>query len=283
MHASSTSPDPAVPSPLVAAESSAAAEEQRAPHVFLSYSHDSPEHAARVLALASQLRRDGVDARIDQFEAYPPEGWPLWCARQILDSDHVLLICTATYRQRFLGYERPGTGRGVKWEGKILQNILYRDERNTRFLPIVFNREDERFIPETVAETTWTLLGEFGPDDSGYAALVQRFIGGRTLAPLPELPPAPDPNRPPDASVATGEVCDEVASILGKLDAIRAEQEAHERNSRSRQRVVLAGLVVLAIAIIGGLMWNAHRIGKSDRCRSGRPAGKAGGKDRSDL
>ena len=30
-----------------------------APRVFLSYSHDSDEHAARVLDLANALRRDG--------------------------------------------------------------------------------------------------------------------------------------------------------------------------------------------------------------------------------
>jgi hypothetical protein len=45
---------------------------QSTPRVFLSYSHDSPPHAARLLGLALQLRRDGVDARIDQFDAFPP-------------------------------------------------------------------------------------------------------------------------------------------------------------------------------------------------------------------
>ncbi|HEX3527636.1 MAG TPA: hypothetical protein VH988_11240 [Thermoanaerobaculia bacterium] len=32
------------------------------PQVFLSYSHDSPEHKDRVLALCNRLRRDGIDA-----------------------------------------------------------------------------------------------------------------------------------------------------------------------------------------------------------------------------
>ena len=34
--------------------------------VFISYSHDSLEHQQRVLALANQLREDGVEAWIDQ-------------------------------------------------------------------------------------------------------------------------------------------------------------------------------------------------------------------------
>jgi hypothetical protein len=67
-----------------------------------------------VLALALQLRRDGIDARLDQFERSPPQGWPLWCARQILDSNYVLLVCTKSCRDRFLSLEKFGAGRGVK-------------------------------------------------------------------------------------------------------------------------------------------------------------------------
>jgi hypothetical protein len=107
---------------------STAGENQRAPRVFISYSHDSTEHCNRVLALATRLRADGLNAQLDQFENSPPQGWPLWCARQILDSNYVLIICTALYRDRFLGLEDFGKGRGVKWEAKVIQNILYYDE-----------------------------------------------------------------------------------------------------------------------------------------------------------
>ena len=49
------------------------------PKVFISYSHDSPEHAQHVLELAERLRKDGVDAQIDQYIAGTPAGgWPRW-------------------------------------------------------------------------------------------------------------------------------------------------------------------------------------------------------------
>jgi hypothetical protein len=48
------------------------------PAVFISYSHDSPEHEAEVLALANRLREDGNDAVLDQYLSFPPEGWDLW-------------------------------------------------------------------------------------------------------------------------------------------------------------------------------------------------------------
>lgn len=53
------------------------------PRVFISYSHDSPEHSNRVWDLSERLRQDGVDCRIDQHEVSPPEGWPRWCRNQV--------------------------------------------------------------------------------------------------------------------------------------------------------------------------------------------------------
>ena len=64
------------------------------------------EHCERVVALAEQLRRDGIDAWVDQFEKSPGQGWPLWCSRQILGAKYVLLICTEHYRTRFFGLEQ---------------------------------------------------------------------------------------------------------------------------------------------------------------------------------
>jgi hypothetical protein len=106
------------------------------------------------LALAQQLRRDGIDARLDQFETMPPQGWPRWCVQGILAAEYVLLICTETYRGRFLGLECLGRGRGVKWEAKVIQNILYYEEVSTGFVPIILAPDDERHIPETVREAT---------------------------------------------------------------------------------------------------------------------------------
>jgi hypothetical protein len=49
------------------------------PRVFISYSHDSTEHKELVLRFAQRLRKDGVNAQIDQFvRGRPTEGWPRW-------------------------------------------------------------------------------------------------------------------------------------------------------------------------------------------------------------
>jgi hypothetical protein len=113
--------------------------------VFVSYSHDSAEHAERVLALADRLRRDGLDAWIDQYDPEPEDGWPRWMVDEIDKADRVLAICTQTYRRRFEGKETKG-GQGVDWEGAILTDELYR--RRRRFVvPVVFDQTDVEHLP----------------------------------------------------------------------------------------------------------------------------------------
>jgi hypothetical protein len=79
------------------------------PKILISYSHDSPEHEERVLALAERLRKDGVDAQIDQYVAGTPlEGWPRWMLNQLDWAEFVRVVCTETYYRRFRGHEEPG-------------------------------------------------------------------------------------------------------------------------------------------------------------------------------
>jgi hypothetical protein len=93
------------------------------PRVFISYSHDTVEHQERVLSLADRLRADGIDAEFDQYNAAPPEGWPLWCERQIASADVVLMVCTETYYRRVSGDEERGKGLGVVWEARIIRQL----------------------------------------------------------------------------------------------------------------------------------------------------------------
>jgi sorbitol/mannitol transport system substrate-binding protein len=116
--------------------------------VFISYSHDSPEHQQRVLSLANQLRKDGVDARIDQYVQDPNEGWIRWMRSEVKQADRVLLIFTEIYQRRFEGDEQEGKGLGASFEGVIVTQTLYESEgRNAKFRPVVFHEEDKRFIP----------------------------------------------------------------------------------------------------------------------------------------
>ena len=89
-----------------------------APRVFLSYSHDSDEHAYRVLALADALCDCGIDVFLDRYvHPAPAEGWPRWMDQTLDEAKFVLMVCTQTYRQRVRGREEPGEGPRGGWEG----------------------------------------------------------------------------------------------------------------------------------------------------------------------
>src|SRR5512135_3923205 len=87
-----------------------------APRVFLSYSHDSDEHADRVLELANALCDGGIDVILDRYvHPAPEEGWPRWMDRNLDEAQFVLMVCTETYRRRGMGREEPGQGLAVRW------------------------------------------------------------------------------------------------------------------------------------------------------------------------
>ncbi len=130
----------------------------RPPRAFISYSHDSPEHRARVLALALELRAGGVDCELDQFheDEPPPEGWPAWMRRQIHESDYVILVCTQAYYRRATGGEADGVGLGARWEAQLITQALYdAGGKNAKFIPAVFGTDDLSYRPEFVRATTY--------------------------------------------------------------------------------------------------------------------------------
>ncbi len=163
----------------------------KAPTVFISYSHDSPEHADRVLALADQLIQDGIDCILDQYETSPPEGWPKWMDRHIRNSDFVIMICTETYYRRVMGEEEPGKGLGVKWEGKLIYQHIYKaDAENTRFIPVLFESGKVEHIPMPLQDATYYYVHT----EQGYEDLYRRLTDQpRTVKPklgkLRMLPP----------------------------------------------------------------------------------------------
>jgi hypothetical protein len=149
--------------------------------VFITYSHDSPEHRRRVLALAERLRKDGVDAYFDQYVAgTPAKGWPRWMEDRLEWAQFVLVICTETYQRRFLGREEPGKGKGVDWEGSFITLEMYHARSATsKFVPVLFDLEDKRFIPGQLSGHTYYLLSS----EDNYAKLYAFLTGQAGVVP----------------------------------------------------------------------------------------------------
>jgi tetratricopeptide (TPR) repeat protein len=129
------------------------------PRVFISYSHDSPEHEARVSVLAERLRGDGLTVAIDKDELFPEDGWLKWMSEQIEAARFVLVICTEKYGRH---------GRGANREGAIIDQNLYEARgRNRKFIPVVMREEDAEHRPEFLRPYTCFVM------DRDYSKLLQ--------------------------------------------------------------------------------------------------------------
>jgi len=174
--------------------------EQRPPVVFISYSHDSPEHMDRVLTLSNHLRQDGLDCLIDQYEESPPEGWPRWMDNRIGEADFVLLICTQCYYDRVMDREQPGVGKGVRWESTLAyQHVYDAGTKNAKFIPVLFQDGQEVHIPTPFKGATHYSVDA----KDGYELLYRRLtnqprVRKPGLGKLKKLPPVESRSKKQD-------------------------------------------------------------------------------------
>jgi hypothetical protein len=99
-------------------------------HVFISYRHESPEHARAVRRLGELLRQAAIPVALDQFyldefPGGPDLGWPKWCEDCANQSACVLIIGSEGW---FAAYEKkagPGVGLGAASEADLFRQSLY--------------------------------------------------------------------------------------------------------------------------------------------------------------
>ncbi len=186
------------------------------PRVFISYSHDSPEHRDRVLEFADKLRADGIDAMIDQYAQSPPEGWPDWCEAQIRNADFVLMVGTETYLRRVNGVEQPGEGRGVRWEGHLTNQHLYdAGSASRKFVPVLFSDGLPDHVPTPVKGRSIYRIDT----PEGYEALLRLL----TDQPLTPITPLGRPRSLPARERASSRTREEPSKLAMSLPHPRVE------------------------------------------------------------
>jgi len=177
------------------------------PKIFISYSHDSPEHCENVLNLSNKLRNDGIDCALDQYEFSPPEGWPKWCERHIIESDFVIIINTETYYNRLSGKAPQMSGQGAKWESTLIyQHIFSNDSINHKFIPVVFSSNDVQYIPLILQGTTHYILD----NDHAYLNLYKRLLNipPAQKPPLGKIKPLPEKVAQTDPKIFIANIID---------------------------------------------------------------------------
>lgn len=112
------------------------------PLVFISYSHDSAEHKAWVRQLATDLRTNGVDAVLDQWDLSPGQDITAFMQRAVSSSDRVLMVCSEIYNRKSDG----GVG-GVAYERLIVTGELVANIDTKKFLPLIRNNSGPQKSP----------------------------------------------------------------------------------------------------------------------------------------
>lgn len=103
-----------------------------APKVFVSYSHDSQGHKDWVRRLAEDLRANGVDATLDQWDLHPGQDVVAFMQHGIADADRVVMVCSAPYVEK----AEAGVG-GVGYERLIVTAEVVQSIDTKKFIPIV--------------------------------------------------------------------------------------------------------------------------------------------------
>ncbi|HWU90191.1 MAG TPA: TIR domain-containing protein, partial [Kofleriaceae bacterium] len=203
--------------------------------VFISYTADSEEHRARVQAFAQQLRREGVDARLDAFAQRPSAEWR---RHEIGAADFVLAICTDRYRRSFEGKGRDGNPEEAEMIGGIAM------QRPERVVPVLLEDGASQFVPLALRSVHAVYLPEQLPQ------LLRQL--GATGEPAPALPsrtdlmeaaaPASDPTiKRPERRIAN-------VSLLGssefvgrkfELSAIRTALAAPRQGAPGEPLIVI--------------------------------------------
>lgn len=150
----------------------------KSPTVFVSYSWDSDELKAWTKKLAARLRRDGVDAKLDQWETAPGDQLPEFMERSVRGSDFVLMICTPKYKAKADG--RQG---GVGYEGDIITGELYANRDHRKFIPILREGDWNSSFPSWMSGKCGIDLRGEPYSEEEYRKLVDTLQGKREPPP----------------------------------------------------------------------------------------------------
>ena len=149
--------------------------------VFVSYSHDSTEHKQWVSEFATRLRRDGVNAILDQWDL-GIDDINLFIERGFKDSDKVLVVCT----DRYVRKANDGEG-SVGYESMIVTSKLVEDLGTNKFIPIIRQTLAEDKTPEFLKERAYI---DF-TDDTQFEAKFKELLHERLLLPPLQIPLIP--------------------------------------------------------------------------------------------
>lgn len=149
--------------------------------VFISYRHESEEHAARVRRLGELLRGAGLEVALDQFLVEhrlggPNEGWPKWCDDSANKSACVLVIGSAGWFAAYNGTAPGSDGCGAACEAHLFRQDIYDAAGNNPHIRLAFlHNGDNNDIP--VGLRAWRMFKLFANGADFNQAELSQLVG----------------------------------------------------------------------------------------------------------
>ncbi|MDE0041498.1 MAG: toll/interleukin-1 receptor domain-containing protein, partial [Candidatus Poribacteria bacterium] len=163
------------------------------PKVFISYSHDSPEHKRWVSELGAKLPHNGIDAILDQWDLGPGDDITRFMESGLKNSDRVLVVCTDTYVSK----ANAGEG-GVGYERMIVNAQLIQNLGTNKFIPVIRHASGEEMTPTFLATRMYIDLR----DQSEFETEFNKLLHELHHVPIIQKPPL---GKNPFATLPSGQ------------------------------------------------------------------------------
>ena len=183
------------------------------PKVFISYSHDSPEHMEWVLKLGTRLRQKGIDAILDQWDLGLGDDLTLFIEHGIRDSDRVLVICTDSYVEK----ANAGEG-GVGYERRIVTAQLVHDLGTDKCIPVIRQASGEEKTPAFLGTTVYADFRK----ESQFETEFNKLLHGLHQVPVVEKPPL---GKSPFSQLSSGQEASPSEGLDTRLPEIPEQVE----------------------------------------------------------
>jgi hypothetical protein len=148
------------------------------PTTFISYAWENEDMKKWVKDLATQLRENGIDAKLDQWEVIPGDQMPHFMENSVRENNFVLIICTPKYKSK--SEKRIG---GVGYEGDIMTAEVLQNSNHRKFIPILKSGTKDTSLP------SW-LKGKYFVDfsndlyfENNFGDLLTTLLNSRETAP----------------------------------------------------------------------------------------------------
>jgi hypothetical protein len=165
------------------------------PRVFISYAWESDDYRQWVERLATRLRENGIDARLDKWHLQ--EGSiPDFMNREVRQADKVLVLCSPAYRTKVHQTEDGERVTGSGWEAGLLSSRLFANLEGSRGkgVPILARGSWQEAAPDFLLGEIYIDLSQPEHFEEHYTQLLRRLTGQTSQA--PPLGPLPTDLQP---------------------------------------------------------------------------------------